>query len=237
MMLNHSEEQENELEALEAIYPNELTVLSRPPEGKFQIRFECEVTEDEEEEYYVSLQFEYTKRYPEEVPIFEILETSDSLTEADETALLERITEEAHSNVGMVMIFMIVSAGQEWLNERKDNAEQMRRDEAERKVKAAEEAEQKRFEGTRVTVDTFMKWKIAFDKELALLSGKDKDKDKKVGKMSGRKLFESDARLIESDLQFLEEGDVAVEVEDVKVDESLFESIDDLDIEGLSDED
>jgi hypothetical protein len=119
----------------------------------------------------------------------------------------------------------------EWLNARKDDSSRRKKDIADRKVREAEEIEQKRFEGTRVTVETFLKWRTAFDKEMSELETKDKQKEIDSKKLTGKELFEKDDRLNDSDLKFLEDGDVAVDLAAVKVDESLFQGLDDLDVD------
>ena len=67
---------------------------------------------------------------------------------------------------------------------------------------------QKRFEGTRVTVETFMNWKRNFDSEMGIWAKKDKDDKNK--KLTGRELFMQDKSLNESDLKFLEEGKIII---------------------------
>jgi hypothetical protein len=230
-MSNNAEDLENELEALQAIYPNELTVISRTPQTKFTVYVQCEEEDENAEVFSATLLFTLTPKYPDEVPTIEIEEVADSLDEEDSNELLERVVEEATQNVGMVMVFMIVSAALEWLNARKDDSSRRKKDIADRKVREAEEIEQKRFEGTRVTVETFLKWRTAFDKEMSELETKDKQKEIDSKKLTGKELFEKDDRLNDSDLKFLEDGDVAVDLAAVKVDESLFQGLDDLDVD------
>ena len=62
------------------------------------------------------------------------------------------------------------------------------------------------FEGTRVSVETFMTWKAKFDAEMAALK-KEKGRDEEgKRKLTGRELFMADRTLNESDLSFLGEG-------------------------------
>lgn len=64
---------------------------------------------------------------------------------------------------------------------------------------------QKRFEGTRVTVETFLSWKLKFEEEMGI--AKKREQFEKEGKkLTGRELFMTDNTLNESDLKFLEEG-------------------------------
>ena len=94
--------------------------------------------------------------------------------------------------------------------------------------------EKNKFHGTPVTVDSFLAWKASFDAEMAALKGLQKaaERDDKDRKLTGRELFLTDKSLVDSDLKFLEEGGGVV-----AVDESLFQDLDDLDLDdaGLSD--
>ncbi|XP_018024122.1 RWD domain-containing protein 1 [Hyalella azteca] len=88
------------------------------------------------------------------------------------------------------------------------------------------------FEGTRVTVETFMTWKAKFDAEMAALkSSTDISIDGKK-RLTGKELFLADKTLNESDLSFLGEGDTAV-----AVDETLFENLDDLELDDDDEDD
>lgn len=71
-----------------------------------------------------------------------------------------------------------------------------------------------------------MKWKAAFDKEMFELKKQVVDKTPK--KTTGKQLFERDESLFTSDLQFTEG--------EVEVDESLFQDLEDLDLEDNEDD-
>lgn len=64
---------------------------------------------------------------------------------------------------------------------------------------------QKKFEGTRVTVETFLKWKAKFEEEMGILK-KREALEREGKKLTGRELFLQDKTLNESDLKFLDEG-------------------------------
>lgn len=64
---------------------------------------------------------------------------------------------------------------------------------------------QKRFEGTRVTVETFWKWKTRFEDEMGIAKKREYN-DREGKKLTGRELFLQDKSLNESDLKFLEDG-------------------------------
>ena len=122
------------------------------------------------------------------------------------------------------MVFTLVSTANEWLNNEWDEELKSREEEAEMKILEAEEAEKRKFHGTPVTIENFLAWKESFDAEMAAL--KKPEKEEKEKKLTGRELFLTDKTLNESDLKFLEEGG-----EVVKVDESLFQDLDDLDLD------
>lgn len=145
-----------------------------------------------------------------------------------------------NENLGMVMVFTLVSAAQEWLNVQWDRTKMHREESAALKLKEEEEAErvimttviyssnfvlwneeyfylikcwgnffffffQKRFEGTRVTVETFLTWKEKFDEEMGITKRRE-IAEREGKKLTGRELFMTDKTLDQSDLKFLEDG-------------------------------
>ena len=149
------------------------------------------------------------------------------------------------------MIFSLVSVALDWLTQNHEDKLTKAKDEAERKKTELEEVERKRFEGTRVTVETFMAWKMKFDAELAELK-RIEDKKREAegrgvgvgGNVSGKELFAINADLDDSDIKFLGgddggggRGDDADAVgggggaSGVEVDEALFQDMEDLDFD------
>jgi len=238
LKMDYAEEQRSELEALEAIYPSEFTILSESP-ITFTIVTKTAEFEDTGEGHSALLKFTLTPKYPEEVPKIEVVPAEEddetNLEPEDSEDLLSVLAQQAEENTGMAMIFTLVSASIEWLNERWDSSIKEKEDEEEKKRLKEEEAEQKRFDGTRVTIQTFIEWKTKFDEEMAAknkeLEAKEKDTSKV--KLTGKELFLQDKTLNDSDLTF-DEGDDA---DAVPIDESLFEDLEDLDIEEDDDED
>lgn len=177
--------------------------------------------------------FTYTEKYPDTAPIVEI---EDALNFEDyyETSLLEHIDSTVSEFLGMEMIFSLVSSAQEWLNVKWDEHKNALEEQRVRRLREAEEVERKKFEGTRVTVETFMKWKLEFEEQTGVNAKRILNTaDSK--KLTGKELFMRDTTLNDSDIKFLmEAGD---SIENVKIDESLFQNIGDLDIDDDEDDD
>ncbi|BES95017.1 unnamed protein product [Nesidiocoris tenuis] len=221
--MDHKEEQSSEVEALDSIYCGEMEILSTQPLHSFSIPIKSDDYDEEESSgIHCLLKFEYTPTYPEEIPIIEV-EDVENLDESKVEELQEFLIQQASENLGMVMIFTLVSAAQEWVNTLSDNMRIRKQQAEEEKKKTEEEEERKKFEGTRVTIESFLAWKQAFEEEMGFLQ--QREKQGKNRKMTGKELFMTDKSLNESDLKFLEEGDL------VKVDESLFQDMDDLEID------
>ncbi|XP_042301282.1 RWD domain-containing protein 1 [Sceloporus undulatus] len=229
-MADYGEEQRNELEALESIYPDSFTVLAEKPPS-FTITVTSEAGENDET-VQTTLKFTYPEKYPDEVPLYELL-SQENLEDGDVTDILKLLLAQAEENLGMVMIFTLVSAVQEKLNEIVDQIKTRREEEKKQKEKEAEEAEKHCFHGTPVTIENFLSWKARFDAELLEIKRKRMKEEEQSGKnkLTGKQLFETDHNLDTSDIQFLEEVGNSVEV-----DESLFQEMDDLELEDEEDD-
>ncbi|XP_053737310.1 RWD domain-containing protein 1 [Synchiropus splendidus] len=224
-MTDYGEEQRNELEAIESIYPDSFTVLSEDP-----ISFTITVTSDAGENgetVETTLKFTYVEKYPDEPPLWEI-HSQENLENNDVDIILSLLQQQAEENLGMVMIFTLVTAVQEKLNEIVDLMKNRREEEKQRKEKEAEEAEKVAFQGTVVTIENFLAWKAKFELEMNELRRKRQKEEEQTGKakLTGKQLFETDHNLDTSDIQFLEDAG-----NNVEVDESLFQDIDDLDLD------
>ncbi|XP_043116449.1 RWD domain-containing protein 1 [Puntigrus tetrazona] len=224
-MTDYGEEQRNELEAIESIYPDSFTVLSDEPTS-FTITVTSDAGENEET-VEVTLKFTYVEKYPDEPPLWEIF-SQENLEDSDTEDILTLLKQQAEENLGMVMIFTLVTAVQEKLNEIIDQIKNRREEEKLKKEREAEEAETRAFQGTVVTIENFLSWKAKFEQEMAEVRKKRQKEDDQSGKgkLTGKQLFERDHNLDTSDIQFLEDVGNSVEV-----DESLFQDMDDLDLE------
>jgi len=109
----------------------------------------------------VLLQVKYPEAYPDEPPVLDLLSVPNAPVHpyfsvaSDKETLLDGLSETIEENMGMAMIFTIVST-------LKDNAEQLvaerqaaARHEHEQKLLALEQEENKKFHGTPVNPETF----------------------------------------------------------------------------------
>ncbi|XP_028985848.1 RWD domain-containing protein 1 [Betta splendens] len=228
-MTDYAEEQRNELEAIESIYPDSFTVLSDDPTS-----FTITVTSDAGENndtVEATLRFTYVEKYPDEAPLWEI-HSQENLDVSDMEDVLTLLQQQAEENLGTVMIFTLVTAVQEKLNKIVDVIKNRREEEKRRKEREAEEAEKVAFQGTVVTIENFLAWKAKFEMEIAELRRKRQKEEEQAGKpkLTGKQLFERDRNLDTSDIQFLEDAG-----NNVEVDESLFQDIEDLELDDDDD--
>uniref|UniRef100_A0A8C9RNL6 RWD domain-containing protein 1 n=1 Tax=Scleropages formosus TaxID=113540 RepID=A0A8C9RNL6_SCLFO len=220
-MTDYGEEQRNELEAIESIYPDSSNVART-----FTITVTSDAGENEDT-IEVTLKFIYVEKYPDEPPLYEIV-SQDNLEDSDVEGILTLLQQQAEENLGMVMVFTLVTAVQERLNEIVDQIKSRREEEKRKKEKEAEEAEKVAFQGTVVTIENFLSWKAKFEQEMAEIKRKKQKEEEQSGKnkLTGKQLFERDHNLDTSDIQFLEDAG-----NNVEVDESLFQDLDDLDLD------
>jgi len=219
-MTDYAEEQRNEIEALESIYPSEFEVVEVEPFYSFTIFIKTDKYEEDEESEEAEgaackLHFSYVADYPDAAPHIDV-EDYVNIDEDVCDSLKRVLKEEAENNVGMVMIFTLVSAAQEWLNVKLEESVKQKQEASERLQREQEAAEIKRFDGTVVTVESFLKWKAQFDAEMSSMK-KTISKDEINKKLTGRELFERDQTLNESDMKFLMDEEI------LEIDESLFQ--------------
>lgn len=132
------------------------------------------------------------------------------------------------------MIFSLVSSAQEWLNCKYDELKSEAENEKLEAKRRLDEEERKKFEGTRVTVESFLVWKTKFELEMGIAERREKTYGE-VRKLTGKELFLQDNTLNESDLKFL--MDAGEPIENVRIDESLFQNIEDLELDSDEDDD
>lgn len=211
-LMNPAEEQAQELDVLESIYPDELTVVSRT---KFDISINIDTASNRN--HRLTLHVKYPPEYPNVVPELAISSYSDELYESDDDdddekalqrninlaeqitfskadikLLLDKLNEEANLQIGISMIFALCSVLKdeaEALFQKKLNTLEKHR---EQELHKQELELSKKFIGTKVTKDSFEAWRLKFRQEFGI---DDKlnafYKQQHQGKMSGREIFEN----------------------------------------------
>lgn len=153
---------------------------------------------DSMETYPLSIEiiFAHTPNYPDQAPLFKVRSVrglSDEAIQQLQNILVPQVDE----NLGMSMIYTLISAAQDQINNLAANQSgPSNNPEAERrKMLEAEEARlaELRAHGTPVTPDTFDEWKSRFDAEMNLEKVNlkpDKLALGQGGKMTGRQWFQ-----------------------------------------------
>lgn len=216
-----NEEVKEEIEALMSIYEDDMEVLEESP--NYLISMNVRSMNESEDVPTVFLRISYPDGYPDKPLDIEYDDEENDSYEAEDLSELDGVLKNVmEENQGCVMTFLVISAAIEWLDEHHTKVQELK-EKREREKKEHEERElTKKLVGTKVTVESFMAWKLEFDAKR--LQGKEK-KAKKDNKLTGRELFTQNSKLNESDLQFISSE------ENVEFDEALFEDLDDLDIE------
>jgi len=226
--MDYKEEQIGEIEALEAIYSEELDIISDDPHtlDVFVCGSNEETNDDTKVTVSATIRFTMVETYPDASPLMEIMENTDNLTEELSEALIARLEEEATENLGCVMVFTLVSAAQDYLLQLVEDIKNGIEEEKKRKREEELRLEELKYKGTPVTLENFLAWKVRFDEQM-IACGRRKItvKEIKKDKLTGKQLFERDSTLNESDIKFL------TDTSSVKVDESLFQDLEDLDLD------
>ncbi|KAI1137020.1 RWD-domain-containing protein [Hypoxylon sp. FL0543] len=203
------EEQVEEREVLDSIFPDEITDIS---DSEYRISIKLDLPDEDHqgddeapESPTLILYVRYPENYPDEAPILDLSAPQNAAPHphfsvaADKERLLKGLEDTIQENLGMAMIFTLVTT-------LKEEAEQLVADRKAEDAKAHEEAllaaereENKKFHGTPVTPETFMKWREGFLKEMEekqrreeeeKLAELKKAKVKEPVRLTGRQLWE-----------------------------------------------
>jgi hypothetical protein len=189
--------------------------------------------------------------YPEVIPELSIslapTSPRSTITKDTYAEILDTLNSAAEENLGMAMIFTLVSILKETLEELLLSAEAKERDmarlEEEREKQRLRDEVETQIRGLRrtpVTYDLFMEWKVKFDawkveqlkkgNDVENVRGRNREKEKREeGRLSGREVFEKikaeadgfeegeEDGLVEREKSDDEEEQVAGHLEDLKV--------------------
>lgn len=204
------EEQQQEIEVLQSIYPDELDLISPT---HYTILISLDAPSDRK--HLALLEVRYPANYPEEVPNLDIQTfveeeaVEENLDSEDETErfvslseqiefdkddialLLTKLNEVAEINIGMPSIFALAALLKdetELLFQAKLDGAQAKYD---KELLAREAEEQKKFHGTKVTKESYAQWRNVFRAEMQV-EKKDAERFARMhnGKMTGREIFE-----------------------------------------------
>ncbi|KAK3220140.1 hypothetical protein Dsin_014110 [Dipteronia sinensis] len=229
-MTDYVQEQEMEIEALEAILMDEFKEIHSGESGLntssrcFQITLSPQDDEADESTTLpveLGLIFAHTEKYPDEPPLLNVTSIR-GIQATDLRILKEKLEQEASENLGMAMIYTLVQSAKEWLTE-------IYSQDADIDNTAEEEAEKDDViipHGEPVTVETFLAWRERFEAELALERAKLMPESAltapKEKKLSGRQWFES-GRATAKGAATVAEGSEEEDDEDIDFDDDDFE--------------
>ncbi|KAB5580788.1 ubiquitin-conjugating enzyme/RWD-like protein [Coniochaeta sp. 2T2.1] len=172
------EEQVEEREVLESIFPDEIQWIS---DTEFRITItldlppDTDVPDDEEKEGeapVIILSVRYPEDYPDKPPVLELQPTPNApphrffSVAADKDAILAALEATVDENLGMAMVFALVSTVKECAEQLIIERREAVAKEREEAKLAAEREENKKFHGTPVTRETFIKWREGFLREM-----------------------------------------------------------------------
>lgn len=238
--MDYAEEQAMELEALEAIWPEEFGALgddsppadwpAEPTIYRVDLTPGAEGEDASDSDLMLQLVFQHTPTYPEEAPRLK-LRSVRGLTDAEVASVQTMVSALVDENMGMAMIYTLGEAAKEWLRDKANVQVVEEVDPEELKARAIEEEERKLAEkralGTPVTPEHFKAWQEAFEAERALeraqapdlLAAKEAEK-----RMTGKQYFmKTDLAKIQAD-----QNELGLEEDDF--------DFDDDDDEGMLDE-
>lgn len=200
------EEQQEEREVLDSIFPDEITDSN---DAEYRISILLDVNNpdgDDTPAPTILLNVRYPDAYPDEAPRLDITQPPNALRhphldiQDDKSRLMEALQPTIEENMGMAMVFTLVSTlkdAAELLITERQAAVQAQKD---IEVAKAEEEENRKFEGTKVTRQTFLAWREKFQNEMeeeaarkqAEQEAEDKKKrgPKEEKKLTGRELWE-----------------------------------------------
>ncbi|KAI5920816.1 RWD-domain-containing protein [Camillea tinctor] len=208
------EEQIEEREVLDSIFPDEITDISdteyritiklNPPEDDHDAGANGDDDEIDREPPALILHVRYPEAYPDEAPILDLSGAGPSSypwfsVSADKAQLLRGLEETVQENLGMAMVFTLVTAvteaAEQLISERREGAARVR----EEALLEAEREENKKFHGDPVTPESFLRWREGFLREMEERRQREEDERlaelkkarvKEPVRLTGRQLWE-----------------------------------------------
>ncbi|KAH0844737.1 hypothetical protein AYO21_01943 [Fonsecaea monophora] len=230
------EDQKEEREVLESIFPDEITDLS---DTSYRISITLDLPSEghgeDPDPPVLLLNVTYPEAYPDVGPHLDITSPPNAPKHpqldvaVDKAQLLNALQPTIEDSLGMAMVFTLVTtlkeAAEVLISDRIRQAEEVK----EIEIREKEEAENRKFHGTLVNRDRFLEWRDKFRKELeekerrAREEEEAEDKKKKGGKveekrLTGKQLWER-GLVGKGDDEDVDGEDAVSAVEKLKVDD------------------
>ncbi|KAJ9607960.1 Protein gir2 [Cladophialophora chaetospira] len=194
------EEQKEEREVLDSIFPDEITDIS---DNAYRITITLDVPDDGQDEEPEAptmwLNVTYPEAYPDVGPHLDISSPPNATRHPqfdvgeDKARLLDALQPTIEDNLGMAMVFTLVAtlkeAAEVLISDRVRQAEEAR----DIVVRQKEEEENRRFHGTVVNKERFLEWRAKFRAEMEEKERLGREEDeaeekKKRGKVEEKRL-------------------------------------------------
>ncbi|KAI3438059.1 hypothetical protein D9Q98_000502 [Chlorella vulgaris] len=184
-MTDYAQEQEDELEVLGSIFMDDLQEVTegipsgwKPPGAVWRVVVVPQRDEGDEEveiPVQVELVFAHTPSYPDEPPLLKA-RGLQGISDADVGTLQGVLDEGVQENLGMAMIYTLISSAQEWVQEKAasmavPSSDPVLEEKRRRDAEDARLAELRRG-GQPVTPEAFAAWRAKFEAEQAQLRAK-----------------------------------------------------------------
>ena len=194
------DDQKEEREVLDSIFPDEIQDIS---DLEYRVSITLDVREESEEEPVVPtiiLNVRYPEAYPDVAPHLDITQPPNAPKhphldiQEDKARLLDALQPTIDENMGMAMVFSLVSTlkdAAELLTTERQQAIQALKDIESAK---AEEEENRKFEGEKVTRESFTAWHEKFKEEMTAEKARRaveleaEEKKRRGGKLEEKKL-------------------------------------------------
>ncbi|KAK6442939.1 Protein gir2 [Oleoguttula sp. CCFEE 5521] len=231
------EDQAEEREVLSSIFPDEITDVD---ESSYRISMLLDITPQAGDDTIpptLLLNVKYPSTYPDIAPGLDISQPPNAPkhphldVHEDKARLLEALEPVIEENLGMAMIFALYSSlkdSAEALITLRQNAEEAKHEAVKRQ---AEAEENRKFEGEKVTRESFLKWSDGFKREIEEAKVRrvlevEAEEKKKRGRVEEKKL---------TGKQLWEQGLVGKVVEDEDEEDgvdAVGEGLKDVEVEG-----
>lgn len=229
------EEQKEEREVLDSIFSEEIQDIS---DAEYRVTIALDAgqsTEEDDDVPTIILNVRYPEAYPDVAPYLDVTQPPNASRHAhidvqeDKSRLLDALKPTIEENMGIAMIFAIVSTlkdAAELLISERQQAVQALKDVESRK---AEEEENRKFEGEKVTRESFLAWHDRFQQDMAEEKARRtaeieaEEKKKRGGKTEEKKL---------TGKQLWQQGLVGKVVEEDEDGEDAIDGMRELKVEG-----